>query len=256
MSNKKEREKRREQRLAEETQVNSADRRQRLLQLGAGAVFLVLAVVVVLIVVSSSGSGDGGDANVEEASTVNSLLKGIPQEGLVLGEKSAPVELIEFGDLQCPVCKAFSENVLPQVIENQVQAGKAKIDFRNFRIISDESIPAGAAAIAAGAQGRGWNYLELFYRNQGEERSGYVTDDFMTSIANGAGVASIAKWNEDREAPQTTTEVKATTTEAQQKFHFEGTPSFVIKGPNTNGFEVLSLSESPEYYEEAIEKAG
>ena len=187
---------------------------------------------------------------------VDSLLSGIPQEGLVLGKKSAPVELIEFGDLQCPVCKAFSENVLPQVIENQVKTGQAKIDFRNFTIISEESVPAGAAAVAAGAQRRGWEYIELFYRNQGEEASGYVNDEFMTSIAKGAGVNDIATWNEDRKAPETTKEVEATTAEAKEKFHFEGTPSFAVRGPNTNGIEVLSLSESPEFYEEAIEKAG
>jgi protein-disulfide isomerase len=256
MSNKVEREKRREQRLAEESQVSSEDRRKRLLQFGAGAVFLVLAAVVILIVVSASGNGDSGDTNLEEVGAVDSLLGGVPQKGLVLGQKSAPVELIEFGDLQCPVCKGFSEDVLPQVIENQVQTGKAKIDFRNFTIISEESKPAGAAAIAAGAQGRGWEYIELFYRNQGEERSGYVTDEFMTSIAKGAGVKDVASWNKERKAAQTTKEVEVTTAEATQKFAFEGTPSFAIRGPKTNGTEVLSLSESPEFYEEAIEKAG
>jgi protein-disulfide isomerase len=255
MSNETEREKRRQQRLAEESQVSSEDRRKRLLQLGAGAVFLVLAVVVVLIVLSTSGNGDSGDTELEEAAAVSSLLSGIPQEGLVLGDKSAPVELIEFGDLQCPVCKGFSEDVLPQVIENQVKTGKAKIAFRNFTIISEESVPAGAAAVAAGGQGRGWNYLELFYRNQGEERSGYVTDEFMTAIAKGAGVKDIASWNRDREAAATTKEVEATTAEAGQKFSFEGTPSFAISGPNTDGVEALGLSESPEFYEEAIEKA-
>lgn len=256
MSGQKEREKRREERLAEETKVSSADRRTRLLQMAAGAVFLVIVVIVIVIVASSSSdSGSGGDAeSVSEISAVDSLLKGIPQEGLVLGKASAPVELIEFGDLQCPICKEYSEEILPEVIENKVKSGKAKIDFRNFPIISQESVPAGAAAIAAGAQGRGWNYIELFYRNQGEERSGYVTDDFMTSIAKGAGVKNIAKWNEARENPQATKEVEATNAEAQ-KFGFNGTPSFAIKGPSTNGVELLGTLQSPGEFEEAIEDA-
>lgn len=256
MSDKTEREKRRQQRMEEESRVNAGDRRKKLLQLAAGAVFLVLVVVVALIVINSSGNGSSGDSKLEEVGAVDSLLSGIPQENLVLGKSSAPVELVEFGDLQCPVCKAYSEDILPQVIENQVKTGKAKIVFRNFTIISEESVPAGAAAIAAGAQGRGWDYIELFYRNQGEERSGYVTDDFMTSIAKGAGVKDIAQWNEERKAAKTTKEVEATTSEATQKFSFEGTPSFVVKGPSTNGYESLELSESPQYFEEAIEKAG
>jgi len=56
MSNKKDREKRREERLQEETKVDAGERRTRLLQFGAGAVFLVIVAVVVLIVASSGGS--------------------------------------------------------------------------------------------------------------------------------------------------------------------------------------------------------
>ena len=96
--------------------------------------------------------------------------------------------LYEYGDLQCPVCKSFSEQIVPEVIESQVRTGEAKLEFRNFTIISQESIPAGAAAVAAGKQGRGWDYIELFYRNQGKEASGYVTDEFLKEIAKGAGV--------------------------------------------------------------------
>ena len=256
MSNKKERERRREQRLAEEQKVSSSDnRRQRLLQMAAGAVFLVVVAVVVLVVANSSSSDSGGDSTIEEVGAVDSLFDGIPQEGLVLGKASAPVELIEFGDLQCPVCKEYSEEILPEVIENKVKSGEAKIDFRNFTIISEESIPAGAAAIAAGNQGRGWYFIELFYRNQGEERSGYVTDEFLTSIAKGAGVKDMAKWNKERNDPKTTKEVEATFAEAQ-KFGFNGTPSFAIQGPGTNGVELPGTLQTPGEFEDAIEAAG
>ncbi len=254
MSGQKERDKRREQRLAEESKVGVKDRRTRLLQMAAGAVFLVIVAVVVVIVVSSSGSDGSGDSELEEVATVNKLLTGIPQEGLVLGDSSAPVELIEFGDLQCPVCKEYSEEILPDVIDNKVKSGEAKIDFRNFTIISEESIPAGAAAIAAGNQGRGWNYIELFYRNQGEERSGYVTDQFMTSIAKGAGVKDIARWNKERKDPKTVKEVEETFAEAQ-KFGFNGTPSFAIQGPGTNGVELPGTLQTPGEFEDAIEAA-
>ena len=57
------------------------------------------------------------------------------------------------------------------MIEAKVRSGEAKIEFRNFTIIDEQSGPAGAAAIAAGEQGRGWNFVELFYRNQGTEDS-------------------------------------------------------------------------------------
>jgi protein-disulfide isomerase len=254
MSNKREREKRREERLQEETKVGAGERRTRLLQFGAGAVFLVIVAVVVLIVVNGSSSSGGDAQNLKEVSSVDSLVNGIPQEGLVLGDSKAKVELIEYGDLQCPVCKAYSEEVLPPVIENQVKSGQAKLTFRNFIIIGPQSAPAGAAALAAGTQGRGWNYLELFYRNQGKENSGYADDEFLTAVAKGAGVKDIAQWQKERAGKKFTDEV-TTTSEQAHTFGFTGTPSFAIKGPNSNGTELLGTPGSPGEIEEAIEKA-
>jgi protein-disulfide isomerase len=229
------------------------ERRQRLLRMAAGAAFLVLAVVLVLIVVNSSG-GSGGDAtNIEGASEVDNLLAGVPQDGMLLGDPKAPVELVEFGDLQCPVCAGYAQEILPPIIENQVKKGEVKIGFRNFTIIREESVPAGAATLAAGEQGRGWNYLDVFYRNQGEERSGYVTDEFMEAVAKAAGVKDLAKWNQDRKS--LTGEVEKTTAEAQS-LGFNGTPSFAIKGPSTNGLKLLGTPESTGALEEAIEDAG
>lgn len=255
MSNKKEREKRREERLQEEAQVHSGDRRTKLLQMGAGAVFLVIVVVVVLIVANSGGSSGGDATNLKEVSAVDSLVQGVPQNGMTIGDPKAKVELIEYGDLQCPVCKAYSEEILPQIIDNQVKSGKAKITFHNFIIIGPQSTPAGAGAVAAGEQGRGWNYLELFYRNQGKENSGYATDEFLTAVAKASGVKDIAQWNKERESEKIKGEVQRTTEKAQE-YGFTGTPSFAIRGPNSNGTELLGTPSAPEEFEEAIEKAG
>jgi protein-disulfide isomerase len=234
--------------------MNGQERRKRLLQIGSAAAFIVVAVVLVLIVISANDSG-GGDTNLEDVGLVRNQLEGIPQNGMTLGKPQAKVTLFEFGDLQCPVCKGFSEEIIPDVIDSKVRSGEAKIDFRNYTIISQESIPAGAAAIAAGEQGRGWNYIELFYRNQGPEASGYVTDAFMAEIARGAGVKDIAKWNEDRKSAKVVGEVEATTAEAQ-RLGFTGTPSFAVSGPGTKGMESLGTPGSAGAIEEAIEAAG
>lgn len=229
------------------------ERRKKLLQIGAAAIFLAIVVVAVLIVVSAN-SGNGGDTNLEDAGLVKEELSGIPQSGLTLGDPAAKVTLFEFGDLQCPVCKAFSEAIVPEVIESQVKTGEAKIEFRNFTIISQESVPAGAAAIAAGQQGKGWNYLELFYRNQGDEASGYVTDEFLEEIAKAAGVPDIGRWNRDRNSRTMLNEVARTTREAQ-RLGLTGTPSFTVAGPATDGMKVLGTPGDAGSLEEAIEEA-
>lgn len=254
MSGRRDREARREERLREDEQAGAAERRQSLIKLGSAAGFLALVIVAVIVVVSSSQSGGGDASNVTDAQTVNQLLNGIPQDGLVLGKPSAKVTLFEFGDLQCPFCKGFSEDVLPQVIESQVRNGEAKLDFGSFTIIGPQSTPAGAAAIAAGEQGRGWNFVELFYRNQGAENSGYVTDAFLTAIAKGAGVPDIARWNRDRRSAEALAEVEKTTKQAE-RLGFTGTPSFAVEGPGTTGKQTLEIPGSAADIESAIEDA-
>jgi len=254
MSGKKAREERRDQRLQKESEAEGQERRQRLMRAGSAAVFLAIAVVAVLIVVSQNQSG-GGDTNLEATSAVNEELAGIPQSGMTLGDPKANVTLFEYGDLQCPACKAFSEQLLPDVIDSKVRDGEAKLVFHNYTIINEESVPAGAAAIAAGNQGRGWYFVELFYRNQGEEASGYVTDDFLTEVARGAGVRDIGKWNKDRKSKSVLNEVSKTTKEAQE-LGFSSTPSFATTGPGVTGMHPLASPGSAAELEEAIEEAG
>ncbi len=130
-----------------------------------------------------------------------------------------------------------------------------KLTYRDFIIISEESIPAGEAAYAAGEQGKGWSFIETFYRNQGEERSGYVTDEFIESIAEGAGVKDMEKFNEERKSGKFKKKVEATTEQASSTFGFTGTPSFAVQGPKSEGIELLGTPGSTEAIEEAIKKA-
>jgi len=255
VSGRQDREARREERLREDEQAGASERRQQMIKIASAVAFLAVAAVVVLIVISQNQSSGGDSSDLEGISEVKQELSGIPQNGMVLGDPKAKVTVLEFADLQCPVCKGYSEEVIPQVIENQVRGGEAKLSFRNFTIIDEQSIPAGAAAIAAGKQGRGWNFVELFFRNQGLERSGYVTDEFLTAIAKGAGVTDIARWNRDRGSKAVLSEVSASTAEAE-KLGFTGTPSFALDGPATDGTAAMGTPDSAAVLEEGIEAAG
>ncbi|MFT3862718.1 MAG: thioredoxin domain-containing protein [Solirubrobacterales bacterium] len=250
-NNQRSREKRREEREAEEAKAQGADRRANLLKLAAAGVFIaIIAVVVVIIAVGGSNKSGGDESSFVEKAEVEKLLAGSAQNGTTLGSHSAPVKLYEYGDLQCPYCKAYSEEVLPEVIENRVKKGEVSITFRNFVIIGPQSIPAGEAALAAGAQGKGWDYIETWYRNQGEENSGYATDSYIEAMARYVGVPDFKKWKEEWKGGTYKKQVEATTEQAE-KLGFTGTPSFAIEGPKSNGLELLGTTED---IEGAIEK--
>jgi len=153
--------------------------------------------------------------------------------------------VVEFGDLQCPVCQAFSFQIAPSLISDVVRKGAADYEFRQYWIIGPDSATAAKAALAAGEQGRYWNFIELFYRNQGTENSGYVTDGFLEAVAKGAGVPDIAKWNQDRQSSKWDAVLSKVRSEALS-LGINATPTIVVEGPGGRrvvGSGVLPLSE-------------
>ena len=150
----------------------------------------LLAGVVIALIVAFTAGGDKplrAGAPVPGARDVQALLDGIPQQGLVLGDPHAPVTLVEFADLQCPFCRAFSQDSLPGLVRDLVRPGRLQVIFRAVPALGPDSLRAARAAGAAAQGNRLWQFVDLFYRNQGSENSGYVTDAFMRQIARGAG---------------------------------------------------------------------
>ena len=256
MSARKDRERRREERLAAESQAEGEERRKKLLQLASAAVFLAIVAVAVLIVVNGSKSSGGNPSNLADVAEVNQALSGIPQQRMALGEPGAAVTLRRVRRPQVPGLRiVFQGNHSHGDRLQGPRRRGPKIEFRNYTIIDpDQSVTAGAAALAAGEQGRGWNFLEIFYRNQGVETAPYATDEFLTAVAKAAGVADIARWNRERKSSKLVAEVKKTTAEAKD-LGFSGTPSFAVEGPSGK-LETLGFPESPGELESAIDSAG
>ena len=147
----------------------------------------VIAAVVAGAMIATSVLGSGGDTpttpeTVSGADTV-ALLAGIPQQGPALGRKDAPVTLAEFADLHCPFCGEWSRSAFPEIVRDYVRPGKVRMDFRGLKFIGPDSEEALRFAYAAGLQGKLWHTVDLLYANQGEENSGWVTDEFLASVA-------------------------------------------------------------------------
>jgi protein-disulfide isomerase len=208
--------------------------RRRLGQIASGGVFLAICAIAVLIVVSQAGGGSGGDNDLEDIGVVRDELRGVPQHGTILGDPKARVRIVEYGDLQCPICREFSIRTTPGLVAGVVHDGTASYEFRQWVVIGPEphaqSTEAAKAALAASQQGRYWNFIELFYRNQGAEESGYVTPAFLTAIAKGAGVPDIAKWDRDRRSGRWDAVLARTDAEAAH-LGLTGTPSILVEGP-------------------------
>jgi protein-disulfide isomerase len=171
-------------REAERAAAARETRRRRLWQLGAVLGIAAVAVVVAIAISSSSSSG-GTSASPPQATT---LFDGIPEHNGVLGDPNAPLTVTEFVDLQCPVCAAASKQTLPSLVNDYVRTGKVKLEARTLSFLGPDSVRAARVAAAAERQGKLWPFLEAFYAGQGQENSGYVTDDFLREVAAASGV--------------------------------------------------------------------
>jgi protein-disulfide isomerase len=178
------REERRAIRVAAEREAAVATARRRRLGMLGGAVAVAAVVVAIAAIVSSSS----GTKSASAGATPSTVVAGIPEHNGVLGNPNAPYTVTEYLDLQCPICKAASTQVLPTLIDNYVKTGKVKLQARTLHFIGDDSTTAAQVAAGAEQQGKLWPFIETFYANQGEENSGYVTDGFLRDVAKAAGV--------------------------------------------------------------------
>jgi protein-disulfide isomerase len=87
-----------------------------------------------------------------------------------------------------------------------------------------------AAALAAGQQGKGWDYILTFYKLQGPEQTGYVTPAFLDGLAKLVPGLNYAQWTSARTSSTLTNQVVADQQAAQAR-GFNSTPTTVVQGP-------------------------
>jgi protein-disulfide isomerase len=230
---------------AEQAEASQAQRLRRLRMLGA--VVVAAAVVVVIAIAASGGSSNNSHAPkageaVSGRSDVAAMLNGIQQSGITLGNPKAKVTLIEFADLQCPVCQQYSLQVLPQIVQNYVRTGKVKMDLRLVTIL-DRNGPGDSqrmAQLAYGAQqqNRLWNFADTVYFNQGTEETGYATDAYLRKIAGSVPGLNVAAAFAARATPAATAQIGAATS-LFSRYGATGTPTIVV-GKTGGSLKTLS----------------
>ena len=188
---------------------------------------LALAVVATAVIISP----DRPQADTP-APAPTSQFEGIEQDGISLGSPDAPAVLVEFADLQCPFCAAAARDALPGVVDRFVRTGRLRLELHVMTFLGEDSVRAGAMAAAAARQDRLWSFTDAFYRSQGAENSGYVTDDFLRATGKAAGL-DVERAFADRDRPRVL-ETLADAERAAAALKVDHTPAFYLrrgKGP-------------------------
>ncbi len=142
----------------------------------------VLAVALVIAFANTGGNNNGSSSNLGAAATPGPTHS-VPQNGATVGSDSAPVTMIEYFKFDCPHCADFASKVAPTLEKDYVDTGKLRIEFRPLAVQGD-LLNASEAAMAAGEQGRFWEYYDLVFANQSR---GFSTSD-LKAYASALGL--------------------------------------------------------------------
>jgi len=139
-----------------------------------------------------------------------------PYAGAWMGAADGDVVLVEFTDYNCGYCRAS----LPVVDRLIAEDPNLKVVFREYPILSEESVTAARVALAAAAQGKYAAFHGALFA------AGTVTPETIAAAQTTAGLDAAAVQAAIR-SPQIDAELGANHGFAK-KLEFTGTPSWVV----------------------------
>ncbi|WP_317779252.1 DsbA family protein [Peribacillus sp. CSMR9] len=199
----------------------------------------LIAVIIIGFIFLANGKDKDTDTAVSEMD-----YKSQPY----LGEKSAPVQIVEFGDYKCPVCKTFEEKFFPSIQSELIDTGKAQFYFMNYSFINVDSIRSAKFAESV-YQELGndtfWKFHELLYDKQPDdpkyEKEDVFTDKFLEDtlkeIANDKDVKKVvSSFKADNSEDQWNKDMKIA-----DELGVSGTPSLFVNGKKFEGNTIDDL---------------
>jgi protein-disulfide isomerase len=159
--------------------------------------------------------------------------------GYALGAASAPVEVTEYSDFECPFCASFATVQMPVVREQLIATGKLRWRFRDFPLPSHKySRYAALAAQCAGEQGKFWEMHDQLFANHQWAQTGKNPRALFRDFARAASV-DLDKYDACMDGQRYAGRIDASVQEGAAA-GVRGTPSFFVNG---RPFEGRSTSD-------------
>lgn len=148
--------------------------------------------------------------------------------GYVLGSDSAPVEITEYADYQCPWCANFSLVNFPDVQERLIDSGKLRWRYRDYPLEQHPFSRLSAhAAACADEQGKFWPMHKLIYQGQPDWASGGAGRVFR-GYADAVQL-DLGRYDECMKSARYAGRIQASYQEGTA-LGVNGTPTFLIAG--------------------------
>lgn len=217
---------------------------------------LILGMVVVLIAAAGMMGYFYGQLQTLKSGGVTQAKTGVPNtepaaaqppqpttgitsvdDDPVLGDKNAPVTIVEFSDYECPFCKRHFDETFPQLVKEYIDTGKAKLVYRDLPLPFHDPMATkeAIAANCAREQGGDTKYFEyhdeIFTRTSSNGNG--LSEADLTTIASDVGL-NLNTFNSCLQDPAQEAEVKKDLADAGNA-GASGTPSFIVGKSTSNG---------------------
>ena len=152
--------------------------------------------------------------------------------GYTIGSASAKVEIVEFGDFECPTCGTFATVTEPDVRKLLVNTGIARFTFYDFPLtnLHPNTLVAAGAAACADDQAKFWEMHDAIFEGQ-FEWNGQGTSNprgVISTYAQRLGL-DMSKWDACMNANTHAERIRANYALGVTK-RVGGTPTFFING--------------------------
>ena len=118
--------------------------------------FKMAALIAAIALLHTTLTANTSDAGIAD------LADSIKE--MTIGEKDAPLTIVEYASLGCSHCAKFHQEIYPALKKDYIDTGKVKLIFRDFPL----GTPALAATMIARCSGpeRYFGFVEMFFRSQ------------------------------------------------------------------------------------------
>ena len=156
-----------------------------------------------------------------------SLKPPVGPQDHVQGKPDAPIELVEYGDFECPFCGQAYDSV------KAVQAALGddlRFVFRNFPLAQahPHALAAAQAAEAAGLQGRFWEMHDVLFEHQD-----MLDEANLLRFAAALGL-DMERFARDFASPEVAAKIRADFLSGARS-GVNGTPTFFVNGERYDG---------------------
>ena len=160
------------------------------------------------------------------------------EDDFILGDRGAPITLIEFASLTCPHCATFHRDVLPHLKKDYIDTGKIRLVYRDFPTPPRELALAAAMLARCGGEDRFFGFIEVLYRSQERWSRSDNPRRELEQIARMGGMSS-SDFDACLDDQALLQKLQARVQRDVKRYGIRSTPSFVLDGRKVRRVETV-----------------